>query len=121
MGRPQSGPHQQFWVDLSDDLRDPEFERQFVLASERVATIDRIVKALDEIRTQRGMTKADLARAAGRTPESLRRLFTAASTNPQLGLIAELAAVLGYRVVLAPMTVAERRSAAVLRQHPDAR
>jgi DNA-binding XRE family transcriptional regulator len=97
-----------FWHDLDEDLRDDEFHRQFLLESERIATVDRIVNQLDDVRRELGVTKADLARAIGRTPESIRRLLTAKSVNPQLSLVAELASVLGYRVTLEPMSDAER-------------
>ncbi|MFZ0158090.1 MAG: helix-turn-helix transcriptional regulator [Kineosporiaceae bacterium] len=95
-----------FWQDLDNDLQDPEFRSQFLLESERIATVDRIVNQLDDIRQDLGMTKSELARAIGHTPESIRRLLTAKSVNPQLSLVAELASVLGYRVTLQPITAA---------------
>lgn len=97
-----------FRRDVDEDLLDPEFRNQFVVASERIATVDRIVNQLDDIRQELGMSKGELARAIGRTPESIRRLLTAKSVNPQLSLVAELASVLGYRVTLQPVTAAER-------------
>ncbi|MGQ0463711.1 MAG: helix-turn-helix domain-containing protein [Sporichthyaceae bacterium] len=104
-----------FWADLAEDRRRPDFERDYLLASLRVATVDDVVRTLDEARIARGMTKAALARAAGVPPESVRRLLTAPSTNPQLSLVAQLAAVLGLRVQLQPMTAAERSATGVLR------
>lgn len=101
-----------FSEDLDRDLQDATFRNQFLLESERIATIDRIVNQLDEIRQDLGMTKSELARAIGRTPESIRRLLTAKTVNPQLSLVAELASVLGYRVILQPMTAAEGREVA---------
>lgn len=106
----------QFWADLAGDLRRPIFERDYLLASLRVATVDEVVRALDEARIARGMTKAALARAAGVPPESVRRLLTAPSANPQLGLVAQLAAILGLRVQLQPMAAAERRATDILRR-----
>jgi DNA-binding XRE family transcriptional regulator len=111
VGRMDQGASE-FWRDLDEDLRDDEFRRQFLLESERIATIDRIVNQLDDVRRELGVTKADLARAIGRTPESIRRLLTAKSVNPQLSLVTELASVLGYRVTLEPMSAAERRRVA---------
>jgi DNA-binding XRE family transcriptional regulator len=102
----------EFWRDLDEDLQDEDFRRQFLLESERIATVDRIVNQLDDVRRELGVSKADLARAIGRTPESIRRLLTAKSVNPQLSLVAELASVLGYRVTLEPMSTAERRRVA---------
>jgi DNA-binding XRE family transcriptional regulator len=106
-----SGPDT-FYNDLARDLGDAGFRRQFLLESERIATIDRIINQLDEVRQDLGMSKAELARAIGRTPESIRRLMTAPSVNPQLSLVAEMASALGYRVTLAPMSAAERREIA---------
>lgn len=101
-----------FYDDLERDLVDPGFRRQFLLESERIATVDRIINQLDEVRQDLGMTKAELARAIGRTPESIRRLMTAPSVNPQLSLVAEMASALGYRITLAPMSAADRREIA---------
>lgn len=101
-----------FYDDLAQDLEDAVFRRQFLLESERIATVDRIINQLDQVRQDLGMSKAELARAIGRTPESIRRLMTAPSVNPQLSLVAEMASALGYRVTLAPMSAAERREIA---------
>jgi len=110
-----------FWDDLAEDLKAPEFRHQYLLESERIATIDRIINQLDEVRQELGVSKAELARAIGRTPESIRRLLTAKSVNPQLSLVAEMASALGYRVTLEPMSPAERRRVAEpLRNHSKA-
>lgn len=98
-----------FWDDLAGDLSDPAFRQQYLRESERIATVDRIINQLDDVRQELGLSKAELARAIGRSPESIRRLMTAKSVNPQLSLVAEIASALGYRVTLAPMTAAERR------------
>ena len=105
-----------FWDDLDENFLDPEFKRRYVLDSQRIAAIDRIVNDLNDLRDQLGMTKADLARAVDRTPEAVRRLFTAKTVNPELGFIAELAAALGHEVVLRPMSDAKQaKSAQALR------
>ncbi len=101
-----------FWQDLAEDLKDDEFRHQYLLESERIATVDRIVNQLDDVRQELGISKSELARSIGRTPESIRRLLTAKSVNPQLSLVAELASVLGYRVTLEPMSAAERQRVA---------
>ena len=54
-----------FWDDLSDDLQDPEFRRHYLLETERVAAIDRMVNQLDDIRESLGLSKADLAADGG--------------------------------------------------------
>src|ERR1700691_1515211 len=38
----------QFWDDLATDLEDPEFLREYVRESVRIATIDDLVNELDE-------------------------------------------------------------------------
>ena len=47
-----------FWQDLDNDLQDPEFRHQFLLESQRIATVDRIVNQLDDIRQGLGITKS---------------------------------------------------------------
>jgi transcriptional regulator with XRE-family HTH domain len=98
-----------FWQDLARDLEDPEFLREYVVESLRIATIDRIVNALDEAREAAGLSKAELARAIGSQPAVIRRLFTSHSASPTLGTLAEVAGALGMRVTLTPMDETERK------------
>ena len=97
-----------FWQDLAQDLQDPDLLREYVVESLRIATIDRIVNALDEARVAAGLTKAELARAIGSQPAVIRRLFTSHTASPTLGTLAEVAAALGMRVTLTPMDEKER-------------
>ena len=97
-----------FWDDLAGDLEDPEFLREYVAESIRVATIDRIVNQLDTARAAAGLTKAGLAHAIGSEPATVRRLFSASHVNPTLGTLAEVAAALGMRVVLEPLGARDR-------------
>ena len=92
-----------FWDDLASDLEDPEFLREYVAESIRIATIDRIVNQLDTARAAAGLTKAGLARAISSEPATVRRLFSSSHVNPTLGTLAEVAAALGMRVVLEPL------------------
>lgn len=91
-----------FRDDLATKLRDPEFAREYELASVRVTTVDAIINALDDARRAAGLSKAALARAIGAEPATIRRLFTAGASNPTLGTIATVAAALGLRVVVEP-------------------
>ena len=110
-----------FWKMLQDGLERPEFRRHYLLERERMATIDRLINQLDEAREALGVTKADLARTIERKPETIRRLMTASSQNPQLGMVAEIAAALGYRLELVPMSAAEKKQVAEpLRELADA-
>jgi DNA-binding phage protein len=99
----------EFWDDLAQDLEDPEFLREYVRESVRIATIDQLVNALDEAREVAGLSKAGLARAISAEPAVIRRLFSAGHVNPTLGTLAEVAAVLGMRVTLEPLPPAERK------------
>lgn len=98
-----------FWDDHQRDLEDPGYRHHFVLESQRIAAIDAVINQLNELREEQDISKAALARAIERDPAAVRRILTAKSVNPTLALVADLAAVLGYRVVLAPMSAQERR------------
>jgi transcriptional regulator with XRE-family HTH domain len=98
-----------FWDDLARDLKDPQFLREYVARSIRIATIDRIVNELDGAREAAGLSKAELARAINSEPATVRRLFSAGHVNPTLGTLAEVAAALGMRVVLEPLDADDRK------------
>jgi len=98
-----------FWDDLAADLQDPEFLRDYVVESMRIATIDRLVNELDDAREAAGLSKAELARAIGAEPASIRRLFSNGHSNPTLGTLAEVASALGRQVTLTALPAAERR------------
>ncbi len=104
-----SGEHSVFWDDLAQDLTDPQFLREYVAESVRVATIDRIVNELDAAREVAGLSKAQLARAINSEPATVRRLFSSGHVNPTLGTLAEVAAALGMRVVLEPLGAHDRQ------------
>ncbi|HEY6550573.1 MAG TPA: helix-turn-helix transcriptional regulator [Solirubrobacterales bacterium] len=82
--RPASG--------FSEGIR-AEFERQ----RREIAQIDAAVRRLDELREEAGMSKAELARAIGKEPSSIRRFFTA-NVNPELKTVAAVADILGAEV-----------------------
>jgi ribosome-binding protein aMBF1 (putative translation factor) len=89
-------------------MADPEYQHRYILQSQRIAAIDRIVNMLDEVREIQGVSKAELARAIERQPAAVRRLLTAQQVNPSLGLVADMASALGYELVLKPMSTAEK-------------
>jgi ribosome-binding protein aMBF1 (putative translation factor) len=76
---------------------DPEFRVEFERQRREIAQIDSVVRQLDELREQAGMSKAELARAIGKEPSSIRRFFTA-DVNPELKTVAAVADVLGAEV-----------------------
>lgn len=102
-----------FWDDLVNDLQDPEFLREYVVESVRIATVDNIVNGLDDAREAAGLTKAALARAINADPATLRRLFSGNASNPTLGTLAEVAAALGLKVALVPLLENEREKVTV--------
>jgi transcriptional regulator with XRE-family HTH domain len=97
-----------FWDDLARDLEDPEFLREYVVESMRIATIDQVVNAIDDAREAAGLSKAELARAIQKEPATIRRLLSSDNTNPTLGTLAEVAAALGLRITVEPIPKAER-------------
>lgn len=103
------GENSVFWDDLAEDLKDPQFLREFVAESIRIATIDQIVNELDAAREAAGLSKAELARAINSEPATVRRLFSAGHVNPTLGTLAEVAAALGMRVVLEPLKAQDKQ------------
>jgi ribosome-binding protein aMBF1 (putative translation factor) len=91
--------------------RSPEYRDALEDARSRVATIDRVVRALDEQRRALGLSKAELARRAGMRPEVVRRLLGAGPTNPTLATVVSLASVLSLDItVAAPTAVSDKRS-----------
>lgn len=99
-----------FWEDLARDLEDPDFLREYVTESVRIATIDSIINALDDARVSAGLSKAEVARAIGAEPATVRRLFSATQVNPTLGTLAEVAAALGLRISVEPLPAADREA-----------
>ena len=93
-----------FWRDLAEDLKDPEFLREYVATAIQISTVDRILNELEDAREASGLSKAELARAISANPASVRRLFSASDANPTLGTLARVAAALGLRITVAPLS-----------------
>jgi ribosome-binding protein aMBF1 (putative translation factor) len=79
---------------LADDATRAEYER----ARREIEQIDTVIRSLDELRQDAGMSKAELARRVGRNPASIRRLFTAEQARPELPLIISIANALDANV-----------------------
>jgi DNA-binding phage protein len=92
-----------FWDDFAGDLADPEFVREYVTESVRIAAVDAVINGLDDARISAGLSKAELARAIGADPATVRRLFSSGGANPTLGTLAEVAAAVGLRVCVEPL------------------
>lgn len=80
---------------------DPEFRLEYDRAPRELDQINDVMRALDGLRVDAGMSKADLARAIGRNDAVVRRLFTA-EVNPELRTVAAIAAALGAEVRIVP-------------------
>ncbi|GED97199.1 helix-turn-helix domain-containing protein [Gordonia crocea] len=93
---------------LEIEARDPEFARAYAAETARIEAIDSIINALDEARDTEKLSKAALARAIGSDASTVRRLLSSESVNPTLSTIAEVAAALGMKVTLTPMSEDER-------------
>ena len=87
---------------FAKQVRDPEYRRAYEVARERIARTDALVRSLDARRVALGMTKAELARAAGVQPEAVRRLFTVEAPNPTAATLIALADALDLEIVVRP-------------------
>jgi len=86
---------------LARRMDDPEFRSEFERASREIRAIDAIVNALDGLREDHGLSKAELARTIGKNPAAVRRLLTAPA-NPELRTVVTMADALDADVVIVP-------------------
>ncbi len=82
---------------VAEDRKSPEYRAEYDRARREIHQIDAIVRALDSRRQELGWTKADVARAVGKNPASVRRLFSTAG-NPELKMVAAIAVALGGEI-----------------------
>lgn len=89
----------------------PEFRAEFERRQREIAAIDAVITTLDELRTERNLTKAQLAREIGKNEASIRRLLTA-PVNPELRTVVALADALDadIRIVPRKRTAARRKT-----------
>ena len=85
----------------------PEFRAEFERQQREIAAIDAVINTLDELRAERNLTKAELAREIGKNEASIRRLLTA-PVNPELRTVVALADALDADIRIVP----RKRSAA---------
>jgi len=76
-------------------MQDPEYRLAYERAARELAQTDAVIRELDSLRVDLGISKAELARRVNRNASSVRRLFTASQVRPELPLIAALADALG--------------------------
>jgi transcriptional regulator with XRE-family HTH domain len=77
-----------------------------------------VIRELDSLRVNLGVSKAELARRIDRNASSIRRLFTASHARPELPLVAAIADALGaeVRVVAKPETAKGASKASTARK-----
>jgi ribosome-binding protein aMBF1 (putative translation factor) len=83
-------------------MQDPEYRQAYERASRELAQTDAVIRELDSLRADLGISKAELARRVNRNASSVRRLFTASQVRPELPLIVALADALGAEVQVVP-------------------
>jgi ribosome-binding protein aMBF1 (putative translation factor) len=86
---------------LDARMQDPEFRREYEAARKQIDQVDAVVRALDHLRVETGLSKAELARRIGKNPAAVRRLFSA-EANPELATVAAIAAVLNAEIKVVP-------------------
>lgn len=98
------------------DMEDPEYRAAYERVAREIAQTDAVIQALDTLRSDLGMSKAELARRVGRNASSVRRLFTAGHARPELPLIVAMADALGAEIRVVPRGRQARKSIAGPRQ-----
>ena len=88
-------------------MRNAAFRKAYERAAREIAQTDQVIRELDSLRVDLGISKAELARRVDRNASSIRRLFTASHARPELPLVAAIADALGAEV----RVVAKRKSA----------
>jgi ribosome-binding protein aMBF1 (putative translation factor) len=83
---------------LAQRMRDPEFREAYDRVAREISQTDQVIRELDSLRVDLGISKAELARRIGRNASSIRRLFTASHARPELPLVAAIADALGAEV-----------------------
>jgi ribosome-binding protein aMBF1 (putative translation factor) len=99
-------------------MQDPEYRQAYDQAARELAQTDAVIRELDSLRADLGISKAELARRVNRNASSVRRLFTASQVRPELPLIAALADALGAELRIVPRTTQARRA---IREHSQER
>jgi ribosome-binding protein aMBF1 (putative translation factor) len=95
-------------------MHDAEYRLEYERAARELAQTDAVIRELDWLRADLGISKAELARRVNRNASSVRRLFTASQVRPELPLIAALADALGAELRVVPRTAKARRA---VREH----
>ena len=92
-------------------MRDQEHRAVHERAAREIAQTDAVIRQLDALRVDLGISKAELARRVNRNASTVRRLLTASQVRPELPFVVALADALGADLRVVPRT-AEAPSAA---------
>lgn len=92
-------------------LREPEYRDAYERARREIEQTDHVIRVLDSLRVNLGISKAELARRIDRNASSIRRLFTADHARPELALVAAIADALGAEVRVVPKESSQRAKA----------
>ena len=86
---------------VAEAMEDPEFRQGYESERKKIDQIDAVVRALDTLRIEAGLSKAELARRISKNPAVVRRLFSA-EVNPELGTIVAIATALNAEIKIVP-------------------
>ena len=87
--------------------QDPEYRAAYEQAAGELAQTGAVIRQLDALRVDLGLSEAELARRVNRNASSVRRLFTAGQVWPELPLIVAPADALGAELRIVPRTAEE--------------
>jgi ribosome-binding protein aMBF1 (putative translation factor) len=93
----------------AERMQDPQYRAVYERAARELAQTDAVIRELDSLRVDLGISKAELARRVNRNASSVRRLFTASQVRPELPLIVALADALGAEVRVVPRAAKARQ------------
>jgi len=83
---------------LARRRQNPAFNAEYERAKSQIARVDSLVRSLDKLRREAGLSKAELARRTGMNPASVRRFFTSPH-NPEWQTLDALVDALGAQLV----------------------
>lgn len=87
---------------LARQMNNHEFRAAYERTAREITQTDEVIRTLDALRMDLGVSKAELARRVNRNASSIRRLFTAERPRPEFPLIVALADALGAELRVMP-------------------
>lgn len=88
---------------VAHQMENPEFRAAYEQTTREIVQTDEVIRTLDALRINLGVSKAELARRVNRNASSIRRLFTADRPRPELPLVVALADALGAELRVVPL------------------